>query len=78
MAAVQIESRTFEGKVWLSARDVAQALRMRADDYADEAAALGDPLPQGERETAVAYRVAEEELRQRADHLDVAVIEHLS
>jgi hypothetical protein len=75
---VHIESRTLDGRVWLAADDVAEALRTRAAEFTDQAEALGDPVPGEEWDLAVVLHATASELHQRADALDCAVIEHIS
>lgn len=76
--AAQIESRTIDGRLFLSADDVVKALRMRADEYTAAAVALGNPVPEALIEAAVAYQAIANELGQRADHIDLAAIAHVS
>lgn len=73
-----IEARTIGGMCYLSAVDVATALRVRADEVEALALAMGDDLDAEQYETAVAYHTAVRELRERADWVDIAVIEHMS
>ncbi len=79
MTAVEIESRTINGIVCLSAADVAAALRNRAGEIdAVVRQMYEEPVTPAGRETAIAYAAASLELRQRADWVDIATIEHVS
>lgn len=73
-----IEARTIDGTVYLSAPDLVALLRGRADEVEQVALAMGDDLAAEQYEQAVAYHTTVEELRQRADWLDIAVIAHLT
>lgn len=73
---MQIEARTIDGRVWLAADDVANGLRSRAEDYTtSEAAAAGGPLQHDARDV---HLTVAEELRQRADWIDIAAVSYLS
>jgi len=69
---VKIEGRVIDGRVFISVEDVCEALRVRANDFARACNDADD------EETATAYRAVTEELRARADWLDIATIAHLS
>lgn len=69
-----IGSRTVDGAVYLKAQDVATALRGRAD----EIEAIAEGLDAEQHETASAYLTVVTELRERADWIDIAVIDHLT
>ncbi|QLQ37977.1 hypothetical protein [Micromonospora robiginosa] len=73
-----IEARTIDGTVYLSAPDLVALLRGRANEVKAVALAMGDDLTPEQYETAVAYHTTVEELRQRADWIDLAVIAHLT
>jgi hypothetical protein len=72
-----IESRTIDGRIFLAADDVTKALRDRADDFTDQAE-REDPSKDDAFVNAVAYHAVAQELRQRADWIDLAVLEHIS
>lgn len=73
-----IEARTIDGVVYLSAPDLVALLRGRADEVEQVALSMGDDLTAEQYEQAVAYHTTVEELRQRADWIDIAVITHLT
>jgi hypothetical protein len=69
-----IESRTFDGAVYLKVQDVTTALRGRAE----EIEVIAYDLDVEQHETAGAYLTVVAELRERADWLDIAAIDHLT
>ncbi|WP_329013181.1 hypothetical protein OG271_03940 [Micromonospora rifamycinica] len=73
-----IAARTIDGIVYLSAPDLAALMRGRADELEALALAMGDDLTPEQYETAVAYHTTVGELRERADWIDIAVIDYLS
>lgn len=76
--AIEIGARTIDGVVYLDSSDVSAALRNRAAEIEAQALALGDDLTPEQYEVAVAYHSTAMELRQRADWVDVATIEHVT
>lgn len=73
-----IESRTIDGVCYLSAPDLVTALRGRAHEVEALALAMGDDLTPEQYEQAVAYHTVVTELRERADWIDLACIDHLT
>lgn len=67
-----IESRTIDGRVFISVEDTCAALRERANEFAEACNAQDD------LEVATAYRAVTEELRARADWLDVSTLAYIS
>lgn len=72
MVVSVIESRTIDGRLYFAADDVCAALRNRASEYRDRAAATTDP------EHLLCYHVCATELDARADVIDLAAIEHVT
>lgn len=75
MNPTHIQARTIHGVCYLSAADIAAALRQRADEV--EAQAGDDPYG-ADYMNAVAYHAIAHELRERAAVIEFGVIEHLT
>jgi hypothetical protein len=75
---VNIDGKVVGGQLYVPVKDVAAALRERADDFDGYAEALGEPLDGDDFRNAVVYRGVAMELRARADWLDVAAVAYVS
>jgi len=75
---MNIDGKVIGGQLYVSVKDVAAALRERADDFDGYAEALGEPLVGDDFRKAVVYRGVAMELRARADWFDVAAVAYVS
>jgi hypothetical protein len=75
---VNLDGKVIGGQLYVPVKDVAAALRERADDFDGYAEALVEPLAGADFRNAVVYRGVAMELRARADWFDVATVAYVT